>query len=60
MLSEQSTPAPLDKDKQEIAAILQQSLEAHLGEELHDIEHEDLQHYGESLSTLTPLPFRRP
>lgn len=59
MLSEQPAVTPLDKDRQEIATILQQSLEAHLGEELHDIEHEDLQHYGESLSTLTPLPLRR-
>ena len=39
---------------------LQQSLDAHASEEMHDIEHEDIEHFGQSLTDLSPLPLRRP
>jgi hypothetical protein len=39
---------------------LQQSMDAHASDELHEIEHEDMEHFGQSLTDLSPLPLRRP
>ena len=34
---------------------LQQSMDTHASDEMHDIEHEDMEHFTQSLSDLTPL-----
>lgn len=60
MLNEQSAPTPASEQQEQLFTALQQSFEAHRGEEALDIEHEDLQHFGESLAALEPLPLRRP